>query len=336
MPYCPTWTSGDAAGRVQGGLTPVLRCDLLELAAAANRRRLLAYADPAGWLAGLPPGDRIHAAPLLEGAAACNSLRNDLRYVLLEPACGVVPGDPPSPSAMAWLWPDGPAENLPIAFAALMVRINGSPDWTDPPASVGSRVRAPHVNELRAALELLRRGRWTLPIYWPGGLLSQLPDTAWFGGLVANTGADELRTVGLAALALDGPAIRGLTGVTPREASRVDLTADTDCTVELYRCCRAVDFAGSPPTWNRYNPSALLDWTTPGGVGAGDAQWIGAAALEAGVPASLAGAALNEALSAMIDGQPQNFLLRRSDSGPEAIAVRAQLVVEFDLDSPPN
>jgi len=43
-----------------------------------------------------------------------------------------------------------------------------------------------------------------------------------------------------------------------------------------------------------------------------------------------------EALQAMTDGAEQNFLIRRGDAGPQTVGVAGRLVVEFDLDNPPN
>jgi hypothetical protein len=58
--------------------------------------------------------------------------------------------------------------------------------------------------------------------------------------------------------------------------------------------------------------------------------------LTADEPGALSGQALADAVQAMVDGAEQNFLLRRSDTGSETIAVEARLVVEFDLNGPPS
>jgi len=114
------------------------------------------------------------------------------------------------------------------------------------------------------------------------------------------------------------------------------ITTDTDCTVEAYRCKRPIDFVTDPPTWNEYDPSASAGWATPGGTGAADAVLIGSVTLTANAPGSISNTALQSALQAMVDGAEQNFLLRRSDTGVETIAITASLTVEFDLNSPPN
>jgi hypothetical protein len=197
-------------------------------------------------------------------------------------------------------------------------------------------VRAAHFNELRAACEYLRRGRWTMPLYLPAGLFSLMPGTPWIGDSIANNGADELRAVGRVYARVDGPPTLGLTGVTVRPATAVEVTADVDCRVELWRCLRPLALAADPPTWNHYDPSAPAAWTDPGGTGAGDAERIGSAELAAGVPARLEGAAVAAAVQAMADGAEQTFLLRRDDTGAETVAVTARLIAEFDLDIPPN
>jgi magnesium chelatase family protein len=52
--------------------------------------------------------------------------------------------------------------------------------------------------------------------------------------------------------------------------------------------------------------------------------------------AGLAGAAAVAAVQAMLDGAEQNFLFRRADVGFVTLGFTAEVVVEFELDTPPN
>jgi hypothetical protein len=173
-------------------------------------------------------------------------------------------------------------------------------------------------------------------VYLAAGIFSTLPDTPWPGGQVANNGLDELRTLGFSVLRSGDDPELGLTGVTVRGSSALQLVADTDCTVEVHHCLREIDYDQYLPTWNEYDPNQSLAWTQPGGLGAGDSTPIGSVSLTAGVPGELSNTALADALQAMVDGAEQSFLLRRQDTGSETVEVSALLVVEFDLDTPPN
>ena len=246
---------------------------------------------------------------------------------------------------MDWLWPvAGPDENKILVArnpgageVGLFEELNGTIDWTDPLLTGGqTAVRTVHFNELRQAIEWLRRGRWQLPIYFSTGIFSLLPNTWWVGGAIANNDVDELRSIGFVlARTADQPAL-GLTNVTLRAATLIELTADTDCEVEIYHCLREIDFTGDRPTWNEYDPSESAAWAQPGGTGQGDATLIGSLDLAAEVPGQLSNGALATAVQAMIDGLEQNILVRRSDIGTETIAISGELAVEFDLNSPPN
>jgi hypothetical protein len=66
-------------------------------------------------------------------------------------------------------------------------------------------------------------------------------------------------------------------------------------------------------------------------AGGDDAQYIGDLALSAGVPGTLSNAALVQAAQAMIDGEGQNFLFRRADTGFQTIWLTAVLTGEFDV-----
>ncbi len=173
-------------------------------------------------------------------------------------------------------------------------------------------------------------------INFAGGLFSILPETPWLGEHVANNGANELRSVGFAQLQPGGEATLGLTDVTIRTTSELEITADADCSIEVYHCKRPIDFVGDPPTWNEYDPSASASWDTPGGLGAGDATYIGAMSLAGQTPGALSGAALQSVLQTMVDGGQQNILVRRSDSGSETIFISGRLLVEFTSTARPT
>ena len=52
-------------------------------------------------------------------------------------------------------------------------------------------------------LEWLRYGRWEMPFYMAAGMHSWWPDTPWWGDIVANDGADEVRILGFGYVRLD-------------------------------------------------------------------------------------------------------------------------------------
>ena len=246
---------------------------------------------------------------------------------------------------MDWLWPVADADEDKILVArnagpgqvSLLNKLNGTEDWSDPALTAGQDpIRATHFNELRQALEWVRRGRWELPIYLSAGIFSSLPDTPWIGGSIANNGMDELRSIGFVRMRTADTPPLGLTDATVRSSTILELTTDVSCQVEVYHCLRPIDFTDDAPTWNEYDPSASAAWSAPGGTGAGDATYIGTLTLTAGTAGALSGAALVAAVQDMIDGAEQNFLVRRSDTGYETIAVSGRLIVEFELDGPPN
>ena len=346
MPYLATWTNGDAQGRVAPAVHRIRLSDAQELAEAINRRRLLTYQAAQDFSSHVAAGKRLRE-PTFDSAVAppLDNFRAALAEKILSAPLGTLGGEPATPAAMDWLWPiaDGDENKRIVAGEAgagevsLFDKLNATAGWTDADLLAAvSPVRAVHCNELRQAVEWLRRGRWVLPVYLATGLFSPLPDTPWIGELIANNGAQELRTLGMAILRTVDDPPRGLCGVMARESCSLAVTADADCQVEVYRCKRTVDFVTDRPTWNEYDPSASAAWASPGGAGADDAAWIGSVSLTAGVPGYLTGAALAEAVQAMVDGAEQNFLLRRADTGYETITLTAELTVEFDLDSPPN
>lgn len=77
-----------------------------------------------------------------------------------------------------------------------------------------------------------------------------LPDTPWLGEYIANNGTDELRALSFSILRSGSSPILGLTNVTARLSSELELTADTNCQVEVYHCLRSLDFISDAPTWN--------------------------------------------------------------------------------------
>ncbi|MBN1942723.1 MAG: hypothetical protein JW849_05445 [Phycisphaerae bacterium] len=330
MSYTPAWTNADAQGRVTNQQWIGL-CDVQELAEAVNRRRRLVYLSEQSFDA----AEMISVAPL-------PALREQIADTILLPAAGGLGGEPPTPEAMAWLWPVADEnENGVLApneggDVSLFEQLNGTSDWTDASLSAGDFAEAVHANELRQAVEWISRGRWTLPIYFTTGLFSLLPDTPWMGEAIGNNGSAELRSVGYAVFRAAGSPIRGLTGATARASSQIEITADTPCQVEVYRVKRPIDFAVNLPTWNEYNPGASLAWQTPGGTGPDDAAYVGTLNLSAGVPGTLTGEAVRQAFQAVLDGANQFFLLRRSDTGYPTIYVSGRVVVEFDLSTPPN
>ena len=346
MTYTATWTNSNAQGRLEAGVHFVRDDDPAELAEAVNRRRRLVYLLGQDFSSQIAAGQGVRAATVATHTPPpFRNLRDNITGKILSPATGGLGGTPPTPQAMDWLWPVAGADENKVLVASdpgsgqvgLMEKLNGTQDWTDPTLAGGEDfARAAHFDELRQAIEWITRGRWRLPVYLAGGIFSMLPNTPWIGDSIANTGAHELRTVGfVAARTADTPPL-GLLGLTVRSATRLDVTADTDCQVEIYRCLREIGFAADPPTWNEYDPSASATWATPGGTGSGDAIYIGALDLTADVTAQLSNAALTSAVQAMIDGAEQNFLIRRSDSGPETVGISAEVSIEFDLDSPPN
>jgi len=346
MIYVPSWQNGNGQGRLQAGEHYVRLSDACELCDAINRRRLLTYQLQQDFSSQISPGKHVRRHEL-DGASAppFDNFRDSLDDKILSAPCGTLGGSPPTPEAMHWLWPvAGSDENKVIVSGTpgggevgLFQKLDGTGNWTDPALVAGTTaIRAVHFNELRQVTEWLRRGSWELPVYFAGGLFSVLPDTPWITDAVANNGTNELRAVGYSVIRTGETPDRGLMNLTVRSSSCIRITADADCSVEVYHCLRSIDFVNDPPTWNEYDPSASAAWTTPGGTGSGDAELIGSLDLTADVPAQLSTDELTSAIQAMVDGGEQNFLVRRSDEGSETIAIEAELVVEFDLNGPPN
>jgi hypothetical protein len=346
MPYDPTWTNGNAAGAVEAPGDRIHLTDATELAEAVNRRRLLTYQSAHDFSSHLAAEAFVRSATFDSAVAPpFENLRAALDDDVLSPPVGTLGGTPPTPGEMVWKWPEADADEGKTIVAgpagagevSLFAKLNGSSGWTDATLTPGvSPIRALHVNELRQVVRWLRRGRWTLPVYFSAGVFSMMPDTPWLGEAIANNGSAELRSLGFSLLSTDETPARGLVNVAVLDGTRLDLSVDTGCTVDVARCLRALAFVDDPPTWNEHDPSASGGWDSPGGMGAGDAAAVGSLALSAGVAGSLSGPAVTAAVQAMVDGAPPNWLVRRADTGSETVTITGELVVEFELNTPPN
>jgi hypothetical protein len=350
MTYQATWANG-TSGRVTAAVDYIRLSDVQEIADCVNRRRQLLYQSAQDYSSVIKTGALVGRSVLsLAMAPPFDNFRSAVTGPILNPACGTLGGQPASPESMVWLWPiAGANENNTIVtgFAGvgsgqvgLFTELNGGANWTDPSlATLGGYARAIHINELRQTMEWLSRGRWRMPIYFDAGLMSLMPTTPWIGNMIGNNGTGQLQDVGQVLLRPPGmPAGQlGLTGVQVRVSSSIQITADTTCTIQLYRCIRAVCFASSNlPTWNQYDPAGGHNWSAPGGTGAGDAVLIGTYPVTANQTAVISDANVQAAIQAIVNGAEQNLLIRRSDVGFETIGFSAELVVEFDLQNPPN
>ncbi len=348
MAYNPTWSNGNASGRLEAGVHTVDLDDPNELASAINRRRSLTYQSQQDFSSAFYSGADVKKSPISTTStpsASFDNLRSNLINKIINAPNGLMGGTPTSPSEMDWLWPEsGSDENKVIVSATpsegeinIFDKLNGTTNWTDPTlTSYETKIRAVHFNELRQVAEWLRRGRWELPIYWAAGILSVLPDTPWITEQLGNSASGELRQIGFVKIQDESTPIKGLSNVTVRSSSYFEITADYDCNVELYRCLRPIDYIDEPPTWNEYDPPDDLAWDTAGGTGANDAVYIGSLSLTADEPNTLSNSAFATALQAMVDGAEKNFLVRRSDTGPEGVRISSGVVVDFDLNTPPN
>ena len=269
MTYQATWTNSASSGRLAGGVSTIMLSDPQELASAINRRRLLTYRGEQSFTTHIYSGAGVRRSLLATAVyPPLDSFRLALLDSMLDPPTGGLGGQPATPAAMEWLWPIGDGdENKPILSGmggvpsgkvGLLPKINGSSNWTDPSLTPGqTHVRAVHFNELRSAIEFISRGRWVLPIYFCAGLFSVLPDSSWAGEFVANNGEDELRSVGYCVFRTGSTPPLGLTNVTVRSESYMELTAGEDCQLEVRHCLRPLDWENHPPTWNKYNPGTV-------------------------------------------------------------------------------
>ncbi len=180
------------------------------------------------------------------------------------------------------------------------------------------------------------------PVYYSAGIISILPDTPWIPEAIANNGSDELRAIGFWIDGYGGepPATGPLGRVIVLDSSRIYLTAESDCSVAVYRCLRReMNLATDPPTWNDYVPSDGKAWSSPGGLGSGDAESIGSISLTAYEEGYITGSAVANALQAQIDANnfPYQgilglFTLTRIDTSPYNIGITGRLLIRFNLD----
>jgi len=335
-----TWTHG-TAGRVTAA-DFVHDADFQEICAAVNRRRLLVYLGRQDFSGDFQADTWIEPDPI--GTACVNDLRTNIDSTILLPAVGGLGGVPASPSDMDWLWPLADSDENKVIVktspgpqkVSFFEKMNSGSNWTDSALADTTWIKDVHLNELRWSIETLVRGRWKMPIYFSAGILSILPDDPWIGEGIANNGTDELRSLGFALIYTDDSPPRGLQDVTVRSSSRIYLTADADCQVDVYRCRRQLDYISNPPTWNEYDPDGGLAWQIAGCGGADDRQYIDSLSLTADVEGSITGSNVAAALQAMIDGAEQNIMLRRADTGPLTVGVTGRIMIEFDIDVPPN
>ena len=347
MAYSPNWTNGNELGRLVSSEDTVCLSDAQELVTAINRRRLLTFQTEKDYSSSIISGAYVKDVTMdTWPSPPYQSLRNAIEADVLHPPIKIMGGTPPSPTNMQWLWPvsDGDEDKIIIGGSvspdaeevSLRDKLNGTNQWTDPVVAQPTAIRAVHWNELRQAIEWIRRGRMELPLYSSVGLFSPAPDTPWTGGGIANNGTDELRAVCDILSRLDTAEPRGLTGVTVLSSSFLEITAEDDCTANVYHCLRAIDFVDDEPTWNQYAPIAGRSWGTPGGLGGGDATLIGSISLQAGQPNTLSSGGLTSALQNIVNGAEQNFIVTRTDTGNFGIAIEGRTVIDFDLHTPPN
>jgi len=345
MSYDATWTNGNAQGRLEAGEHFVRLCDPQELAEAVNRRRLLTYQFQQDFTAAWASGEPVRQSPVSSAdAPPFDNLRKNIATNILQPGLGGLGGEPATPQALDWLWPlaDADAGKKIVTGQPgegqvnLFEKLNGTAGWTDATLLGGqSGVRAVHFNELRQSIEWLRRGRWELPIYFTMGIFSPMPEMDWIGEYIGkNELGQELRSIGYSVFRTGESPPRGLADVTARSSSYIELLADTDCSVAVHHVIRHLEPYADPPTWNEYQTGA--PWASAGALGSGDSRPIGSVSLTAEEPGAVGGATLADELTKIVDGEEPYFLVRRTDVGPETIFIQGTLVIEFDLDSPPN
>jgi hypothetical protein len=176
-----------------------------------------------------------------------------------------------------------------------------------------------------------------MPIRFEAGLFSLLPDTPWIGWCLANNGRGELRCAGQ----IIPTAVVRSTGFQPvvlqknnheqdahatyRRGS-LELLADADCEVEVFRLLRAVDFEAGP-TWREFAPGAF--WDVLGAIGDTDAAPLGLLSLRPVRAETLTGPGVEAALRDLLDGQTVNLLVRRCDQGEKTIEIRGRAILEF-------
>lgn len=156
-----------------------------------------------------------------------------------------------------------------------------------------------------------------------GGMFSVMPDTCWVGGLVANTGPHELRSI--VVIEPGQPASRSCPPI--GSASHLQITGGTDCRIEVYRCLRRLA-AEDRPTWRASRRRAGPQWSAPGAGGSQDSRLIGAVTVSADMAAALGGEDVLKALQSLAAGEQVWLVLRRADVGPNVAAVTVQCEIE--------
>jgi hypothetical protein len=239
-------------------------------------------------------------------------------YELRQGIMSIVGGGSASPDAYSMQWLDD--SSTLINTTSFFTLLNGGTGWTG--GGGDTFIGAVQLNELRKGLELLTHGLWKYTIYFDGGLFSVLPDMPWYGGAVAkNSSGQELRTVGFVNISY--PPV-GLVNVTARGSSKIWVTGNAACSVEVGAITTALSINGGVSrTWNR-------TWNSPWGSPGGDFAACGSASLTAGTPASISA---STGIQSMISGGPsyQNALIRRTDTGTATITVSATMDIEFDM-----
>lgn len=355
-----TWTDKN---RVEVG-DPIRLAYLTELTQAVNRRMNVLYRnsyDYSAYTGGGYVRPQIYAGSLLTPPHLRLAVTE---RIIANDSAGCLGGSPASPTKCEWLWPVAGADyGKPISYAVtppegkvsiwsyLGSEVPGGGGFTDPfLAGQKKFIRAKHINELRQVLEWERYGRWTMPFYMAAGMHSWWPDTPWWGDIVANDGADEVRILGFAYVRLDAAPpyesmnpVRGISSATVT-GGWFDIAADVDgswppnpdvsATIGLYRCTKPVPFEYEDgPSWNNWcNASA---WSTPGGLG--DCELIGSLSVphsHRDWPVFYRLNAGSAAFQAMANGAPNVVLARRMDTGPEAVLVQVRCGIEFELNDP--
>ncbi len=130
-------------------------------------------------------------------------------------------------------------------------------------------------------------------IMWLGGLFSQMPETTWWGSMVACAAEASLH----AALRV--------------EADEPIRIVASQASALAVHCCSQREGI-SEPTWRYRNRITGERWRTPGGCGPGDSDLLTTLHLQPGVPASLGAFE-----------SPTVLILRRVDNSPAMMSVEA-------------
>lgn len=349
MSYSPGWTNQDSNGHVAAGGW-IAAADVNELEAAMNRRHRL-MVNPAGdW-----PLDFDVAAGQAAMAAAIQAARDGADSLL--PAGGFfshASGWWQLSTYAWWLCPQGGTDEdkfiVPDARppgpgeVGFFAKLNGATGWTDAPAS-GGPIRAVHVNELRDAAALLRRGRFVLRVGDGGDAKASraLPGGLWYPPAVARDGTDAMHSWfgGRDWLWTSDGGAGWLgtrdAGVTVRSSMIRLKPAGADVKLKLYHCKRAVNAANF--SWTQYDAAAGLNWASAGGTGAADATHLADLELTADTWTEHSDATLAAVLQQMADGDAEpSFMIAPDEQtgwGSNPTHVQIEVVLDFELDGPP-